>query len=108
MPNVIQKHIPLFQVLEMSKQKQRKAIINALDKSQINILCEIVLNFLQGTFPVNKKVLDRLRRSKSHFRQIVNKNASLKNKKISLIKVSHQLTTLLKLVLKRFSNNSFQ
>lgn len=104
MPHRMEKHLALFQVLEMSDRKQRKAIINALNKSQINILCEVVYNFLHGALPINKKALEGLRRYKEHFRQIVNKNTSLKKKKISLVKVSEQLRTLLKLVAKRFSN----
>ena len=102
MPSKTEKHLPLIKVLEMSDSKQRKAIINALDKSQINILCEIC--FLHGTLPVSKTILESLRDKKVHFRHIVNKTASLRKKNNSLIRVSDQLRTPLKLVLKRFSN----
>lgn len=81
MPHRMEKHLPLFQVLEMSDRKQRKAIINALNKSQINILCEVVYNFLHGALHINKKALEGLRRYKEHFRQIVNKILHLKRKK---------------------------
>ena len=76
----MQKHLPLFQVLEMSDRKQRKAIINVLDNAQINVLCEIVYNFLHGALPVSKTALDSFRSYKEQFRQIVNKMLHLKRK----------------------------
>lgn len=100
----IQKHLSLLKVLEMSNRQQRKAIIKVLDKSQLNILCEIVYNFLNGTLPVSKKILVSLRRYKSQFRETLNKTTSLQKKKLIFVKISDQLKTLLKLVVKRFSN----
>lgn len=62
------------------KSKQQKLIIKNATKDQINAICEIILNILNGNLKINELQFKKFSSKKSVLRQIVNKN-SLKKKK---------------------------
>ena len=67
----------LKQMLELSNVNFRKFLKEA-PNSFINILCECLLNVINGNVPVNKQLL---KNQEDSFQQLLSKETSLKKKR---------------------------
>ena len=63
---------------------QRLALIKSISVIQLNILCEIVLNVLQGTLYLPSEEVQKLSRHKTFLRRFTSKETSFKKKKQDL------------------------
>ena len=66
----IQKHASDLYVIASSDSKTKKAIVDQAPKSLILAICDCAKNLLEGTTPVGKETLNRLRRYKRQLRQL--------------------------------------
>ena len=76
-------YIPLVQVLLSAKKKRRDAILETLNKAEVECICELVLNGIAGEA---KKRLDpqcvrRCHRHKKHIRALAFQRNSWQNKR---------------------------
>lgn len=67
------------------KKNQQKSLIKYASKEQINAICEIILNILNGNLKIDEKQYKKLNSKKKVLRQLVNKS-SLKKKKFLIQK----------------------
>lgn len=62
--------------------KQKKAVLFTLDRNQLHVLRELILNILQGTIPVGKNDKLLIERDKSFLRQFAASRRSQSTRKL--------------------------
>ena len=80
----------LKQMLELSDSNFRKFLKEA-SKSFINILCECLLNVINGNVPVNKQLLTN---EEDSFQQLLSKGTSLTKKRFILARKSQLIKAI--------------
>ena len=81
----MQKHYPFLRLLACSHPAQKRALIKTANNAQINSICEVCLNILNGNVPVNKKKLEKY---KHLLRMLSRKTCSPQKKKKYLLNQS--------------------
>lgn len=69
-----------LQLLCSSNKKQKKVLIENASSDQIKSICEIIINLLRGNIKLDEHDLEKLRKKKKSFREIV-KKGSIKRRK---------------------------
>lgn len=93
-------HRDYLTLLAKSKSKRRrKALIDLADKKEIDAICEIVLNLLNGRLRVPRNVHSSLKRHKNELRILAKKTPPVKLKKHILVQKGGFLPHLLPLAL---------
>ena len=92
------KYEPFLQMIANAKLKQRKAIINTMDKDQLCFICEVALNVLAGNLPISDNIKKQLLPHKSFLRQLANRKISNRFKKKLLNQSTHIFQYLLPLL----------
>ena len=103
-PN-IRKEKHFLQFLAHSDSKQTKLIMKIMSKSQMTAICSIIYNALYETFTLKRSLVDNLRTYKKQLRQIVDKKVPLPTRKDLMVRRSHEISELLRTVLKEIDNN---
>lgn len=81
----IQRQYHFLQMLARSHPRQRHALLKSANNAQIESVCEICLNILNGNIPANAA---KLRRYKNLLRMLSKKSSSLQKKKQILVNQS--------------------
>ena len=77
----LKKHLPLMHYLAKGKPKIKKAIIDESDGEVMKVFCECAKNTLNGNVKLTPAQFKKLKRYKTHLRQLANKNTGIKKKK---------------------------
>jgi hypothetical protein len=85
MSEQLKRNAELLKIIFQSKPKQRKAILQSVDKEVINTICEFIENLIKGHIHLSPTQWQRLRRYSSTLHQLGTKKNSLKNRKEILI-----------------------
>ena len=83
-PHRLRKHAHLLRYLAKGKKSIVRVIINEADRDIINVLCECAHNIINRNIPLTPSQKNQLRRHKNKFRILLDKKASLKEKKKTL------------------------
>lgn len=81
----IKKERDFLRLLLNTSNKQKKMLLQSIEKSQLNAIVQIVYNVLQGYRPLPKKDKKELAKRKGVIRQFVSKGVSLKRRKKLLL-----------------------
>ena len=87
--------LPYLQVIDRSKPKLRKLLIDHVPPDVITAICERSLNVLKGVIPLTPLQKRRLARYKTHLRALASKKVSRKRKKQYLNQKGGNLLTAL-------------
>ena len=77
----VDKNKNFLKLLCNSNKKLRKSLIQNGSKDQINSLCEIVLNLLNGNIKISDEKLNKLSKKRNSLKQFIQKNVAIKKKK---------------------------
>lgn len=93
-----QKHY--LNLLAKSKNKSRRnALIDLATKSEINSVCECLLNALENNFEIPAFIKKGLKRKKRNVHATLIKSSSIKRKKHNLKQIGGFLTSLIPLAI---------
>lgn len=81
----IKRQYHFLQLLARSHPKQKNALLKSANNAQIESICEICLNILNGNIPAN---VTKLKKYKNLLRMLSKKTCSLQKKKKMLINQS--------------------
>ncbi len=79
------KNLPLLKLLYKALSKQRRVILQSASDQLILTLCEIALNVLRGTIPLNNAQFRRLKKRKEEIKYVASKNINAERKKKRMI-----------------------
>ena len=65
--------LPFLELLATSKRKQARALISTMTKSQLNAICEVLINIQFGNIMINEKDKKKLQRKKNAIVQLTSK-----------------------------------
>ena len=88
-------HKELLNILAYSKPKYKKAILKAVDKKLILIICDIIYNLLEGHIILSETDKTFLRKHKKFLRNFIEKSSFKHKKKILEQKGSGILSVLI-------------
>lgn len=86
MNKLIKKEKDFLRLLIITTNKQKKALIQAIEMSQLRAIVQIVYNLMVGNRSLPKKDKKWLAKRKSIIRQFVSKGISFKRRKELLLK----------------------
>ncbi len=75
------KNLPLLKLLYKASPKQRRVILQTASDQLILSLCEIALNVLRGTIPLNTIQYRRLKKRKDEIKYTASKKITVVRKK---------------------------
>lgn len=81
----VKKNYHFLHMLARSSPRQRKALLQSADNSQITSVCEICLNILAGNVPANLK---KLKKYKTVIRKLGNRSQNVQAKRRLLLNQS--------------------
>lgn len=86
----LKKHWGFIQLLTTTNIAQRLALLKSITHDQLVVICEIVLNTLQGQLHVPPATINSLKRHKLLFRSLASPQLSQKKKK-QIVQSNHKL-----------------
>jgi hypothetical protein len=95
MPNRVIRNHEFLKQLHSCKRGQRKKLLKAASKDNIDALSEVALNTLIGNIPLKSDDIRKLKRHREKIRQLAHHRTSSKKKKILLVQQGGFLPLLL-------------
>lgn len=86
MNKLVRQERDVLNLLLNTSNKQKKVLLQTIEKQQLNAIVQIVYNILQGYRPLPDKDKRLLAKRKDVIRQFVSKGVSLKKRKDLLLK----------------------
>lgn len=86
MNSLIKKENDFLRLLLTTSDKQRKALLQTIERSQLRAIVQIAYNLLVGYHPLPEKDKKKLEKRKDVIRQFVSRGISLKTRKALLLK----------------------
>lgn len=86
MNNLIRKEIYFLRLLLHTSNRQKKVLLQSIEKSQLRAIVQIVYNLMQGYRSLPEKDKQQLAKRKAVIRQFVSKNISFRKRKALLFK----------------------
>ena len=100
----VEDQIHFLYLYTTSSRQQHHALIKTMSKPQLHALLEVVFNVLKGTVDLSKSNKTLLGRYKKIIRQVVDRRASVKEKRYLLQKYSNIFRLIIQLGLKRIED----
>jgi hypothetical protein len=98
----LDEHRSYLKLLASTHSKQRKAILSSSNNQQLNILCEIIHNFLNGIIPTEPEELQKFSKSRNTLRKLGQKVT--KTTRSLIIKQDKLIAHFLKFILNKFES----
>ena len=70
---LVKTQLAFLELLATSERKQARALISTMTKSQLNAICEVLINIRFGNIQVNEKDIKKLQRKKNATVQLTSK-----------------------------------
>ena len=70
-------HFLLLMADTHTSQKQKQAVLNTINKHQVNAISELALNIIKGTFTLNEQHKTRLRRHAKSLRVLAERRNTI-------------------------------
>lgn len=99
----LKNHIPFFQYLSVATAYQRWQLLQSVTTEQVNVICEIALNLLQGNIDLNETDYLSLCKFKNIFRKLVVRSTAAATKRQLIYKHSNAIKELLCAFMNYFS-----
>ena len=73
---LVKTQLAFLELLATSERKQAWALISAVTKSQLNAICEVLINIRFGNITINEKDKKKLQRKKNAIVQLTSKTTA--------------------------------
>ena len=90
--------------LATSERKQAPALISTMTKSQLNAICEVLINIRFGNIPVNEKDIKKLQRKKNATVQLTSKTTGANVRKTLIEKEVALILMIIKSILPKIKS----
>ena len=70
---LVKTQLAFLELLATGERKQAQALISTMTKSQLNAICEVLINIQFGNISVNEKDIKKLQRKKNAIVQLTRK-----------------------------------
>ena len=96
---LVKTQLAFLELLATSKRKQARALISTMTKSQLNAICEVLINIRFGNIPVNEKDIKKLQRKKNAIVQLTSKTTGANIRKTLIKKEVALILMIIKSIL---------
>ena len=96
---LVKTQLVFLELLATSERKQARALISTMTKSQLNAICEVLINIQFGNIPVNVKDIKKLQRKKNVIVQLTSKTTGANIRKTLIEKEVALILMIIKSIL---------
>ena len=96
---LVKTQLPFLELLATSERKQAQALISTMTKSQLNAICEVLINIRLGNIAVNEKDIKKLQRKKNAIVQLTSKTTGANIRKTLIEKEVALILMIIKSIL---------
>ena len=101
---LVKTQLAFLEVLATSERKQARALISTITKSQLNAICEVLINIQFGNIPVNEKDIKKLQRKKNAIVQLTSKTTGANIRKTLIEKEVALILMIIKSILPKIKS----
>ena len=101
---LVKTQLAFLKLLATSERKQARALISTMTKSQLNAICEVLINIRFGNIPVNEKDIKKLQRKKNVIVQLTSKTTGANVKKTLIEKEVALILMIIKSILPKIKS----
>ena len=101
---LVKTQLAFLELLATSERKQARALISTMTKSQLNAICEVLINIRFGNIPVNEKDIKKLQRKKNAIVQLTSKTTGANIRKTLIEKEVALILMIIKPILPKIKS----
>ena len=101
---LVKTQLAFLELLGTSERKQARALISTMTKSQLNAICEVLINIRFGNIPVNEKDIKKLQRKKNAIVQLTSKTTGANIRKTLIEKEVALILMIIKSILPKIKS----
>ena len=101
---LVKTQLAFLELLATSERKQARALISTMTKSQLNAICEVLINIRFGNIPVNEKDIKKLQRKKNAIVQLTSKTTGSNVRKTLIEKEVALILMIIKSILPKIKS----
>ena len=101
---LVKAQLAFLDLLATSERKQARALISTMTKSQLNAICEVLINIRFGNIPVNEKDIKELQRKKNAIVQLTSKTTGANIRKTLIEKEVALILMIIKSILPKIKS----
>ena len=101
---LVKTQLAFLELLATSQTKQAQALISTMTKSQLNAICDVLINIRFGNIMINKKDKKKLQRKKNVIVQLTSKTTGANVRKALIVKEVVLILTIIKSILPKIKS----
>ena len=101
---LVKSQLAFLELLATSERKQARALISTMTKSQLNAICEVLINIQFGNIVVNEKDIKKLQRKKNVIVQLTSKTTGANIRKTLIEKEVALILMIIKSILPKIKS----
>ena len=101
---LVKTQLAFLELLATSERKQARALISTMTKSQLNAICEVLINIRFGNIAVNEKDIKKLQRKKNAIVQLTSKTTGANVRKTLMEKEVALILMIIKSILPKIKS----
>ena len=101
---LVKTQLAFLELLATSERTQGRALISTMTKSQLNAICEVLINIRFGNIPVNEKDIKKLQRKKNAIVQLTSKTTGANIRKTLIEKEVALILMIIKSILPKIKS----
>ena len=101
---LVKTQLAFLELLATSERKQARALISTMTKSQLNAICEVLINIRFGNIAVNEKDIKKLQRKKNAIVQLTSKTTEANIRKTLIEKEVALILMIIKSILPKIKS----
>ena len=101
---LVKTQLAFLELLATSQRKQARALISTMTKSQLNAICEVLINIRFGNIMINEKDKKKLQRKKNAIVQLTSKTTGANVRKALIVKEVVLILIIIKSILPKIKS----
>ena len=101
---LVKTQLAFLELLATSERKQARALISTMTKSQLNAICEVLINIRFGNIAANEKDIKKLQRKKNTIVQLTSKTTGANVRKTLIEKEVALILMIIKSILPKIKS----
>ena len=101
---LVKTQLAFLELLATSERKQAQASISTMTKSQLNAICEVLINIRFGNIAVSEEDINKLQRKKNIIRQLTSKTTGANIRKALIEKEVVLILMIIKSILPKIKS----
>ena len=101
---LVKTQLAFLELLATSERKQAQASISTMTKSQLNAICEVLINIRFGNIAVSEEDINKLQRKKNIIRQLTSKTTGANIRKALIEKEVALILMIIKSILPKIKS----